>query len=91
MTEEAAVFITTAKAGRMVAGRPVPLDDAGKPVVGSELTLTPMEAEYELLLGTISARKAETRALDAQLKTSAEAKTDRQPKATPVEATSNGV
>jgi len=78
MTEEANIFYTTEKAGRVVAGRPVPLDGAGKPVIGSEIKLTAIEAEYELLLGTISPDKPET------------VKAERKPKAALVEASSNG-
>lgn len=78
MTEEANTFYTTDKAGRTVAGRPVPLGDAGKPLPGSELRLTAAEAEYELLLGTISPAKPEM------------AKADKKAKAALVEAPSNG-
>jgi hypothetical protein len=48
-----AIYITTDKAGRRVAGRIMRLDADGKPKVGQEMELTAAEAEYELSQGVI--------------------------------------
>lgn len=48
------VYVTTEKAGPVVAGYRIPMMKDGKPQTGFELSLTPDQAEYELLAGTIA-------------------------------------
>lgn len=58
---EKKTYVTTERAGFVVAGRRVPPDYAADPVrptVGHELELTADEAEYELRQGTIAEKKS---------------------------------
>jgi hypothetical protein len=60
MNQEKKSYLTTERAGFVVAGQRIPADYEAKPVrakVGHELQLTDDEAEYELRHGTIEPRK----------------------------------
>lgn len=62
MTSEKKIYVTTERAGFVVAGRRIPsVYSEGKeptPAVGFELELTEDEAAYELSQGTIELKKA---------------------------------
>lgn len=60
MSQEKKTYVTTERAGFVVAGQRIPADYETKPVrpkIGHELQLTGDEAEYELSQGTIELKK----------------------------------
>lgn len=70
MSEDRKTYVTTGRAGFVVAGRRVPAvydEQTGeaRPTIGHELQLLDKEAEYELAQGTIELRPASATAKKA--------------------------
>jgi hypothetical protein len=77
VTQDRKTYLTTERAGFVVAGRRVPAvyekGKAARPTVGYELELFPAEAEYELSQGTIVLKSAPRESKKATEKTTAPA------------------